>query len=100
MGLSRSGRPPSCRARHDSSFPDYHTTSPNGNRRAPVFLDPQDYRLYLALIRKYSSKYALKILADVLMPNHIHLVAIPQSPTSMAQTLGATHTGYATYFNR
>jgi len=34
------------------------------------------------------------------MPNHIHIIAIPQEQNSMAKTFHVTHMKYAQYFNK
>ncbi len=76
----------------------YHITQ-RGNARQQVFFDPQDYRLYLDLLRDRSDTAGLGILAYCLMPNHVHLIAVPERGDSMAAALGRTHASFARYFN-
>jgi len=33
------------------------------------------------------------------MPNHIHLIAVPEGATAMAQAIGRTYADYARYYN-
>jgi REP element-mobilizing transposase RayT len=33
------------------------------------------------------------------MPNHVHLIAIPERPNAMANALRATHANYARHYN-
>ena len=37
--------------------------------------------------------------AYCLMPNHVHLIAVPQRAEAMASTLGRTHADFARHFN-
>ena len=76
----------------------YHVTQ-RGNGRQNVFQSGTDYRLYLDLLRANCSKFRLELRAFCLMPNHVHLVAVPMRPDSMARTLGRTHADYARHFN-
>lgn len=76
----------------------YHLTQ-RGNGRQQVFFDPQDYRLYLDLLRNYSEDAHLRLWAYCLMPNHVHLIAIPERPEAMASALGRTHADFARHFN-
>lgn len=55
--------------------------------------------LYLSLLREKASEHGLRVLAYCLMSNHIHLVATPERPDSLAQALGRTHCRYAQCLN-
>ena len=76
----------------------YHLTQ-RGNGRQQVFFEPQDYRLYLDLLRNYSEDAHLRLWAYCLMPNHVHLIALPERPEAMASALGRTHADFARHFN-
>jgi putative transposase len=76
----------------------YHITQ-RGNARQIVFSDAQDYRVYLKLLRRYSDEHKLRIWAWCLMPNHVHLLAIPETSTTLACALGSAHREYARYRN-
>lgn len=76
----------------------YHLTQ-RGNGKQRVFFADADYRMYLDLLRRYSTAHSLDVWAYCLMPNHVHLIAVPQRVTSMAKALGRTHAEYAKYFN-
>ena len=76
----------------------YHITQ-RGNARQQVFFDARDYQLYLDLLQDRSKSASLRILAYCLMPNHVHLVAIPERADSMAAVLGRTHADFARHFN-
>ncbi|MBI4893626.1 MAG: transposase [Acidobacteria bacterium] len=64
-----------------------------------VFLSRRDRRVYLDLLRMNASLANVRILAYCLMPNHIHLVAVPEEPEGLAVALRRTHGRYAQYFN-
>ncbi len=76
----------------------YHVTQ-RGNGRQQVFSSNQDYRLYLDLLRRNAEHFRLRIWAYCLMPNHVHFIAVPESPAAMAKALGRTHADYARHFN-
>ena len=70
-----------------------------GNARQQVFFADRDYRLYLDLLRDHCQQERLPIWAYCLMPNHIHLIAVPGSGTAMAQAMGRTSAAFARYYN-
>ena len=70
-----------------------------GVDRQRVFLTDSDRRTYLDCLATHASEARLRILAYCLMGNHIHLVAVPEEPRSLAVALRRTHSRYATYFN-
>ncbi|MBN1825577.1 MAG: transposase [Candidatus Eisenbacteria bacterium] len=77
-----------------------HHVTQRGNRRVAVFADEKDHRLYLDLLQIYSSRNGLDILAYCLMPNHVHLVAVPREPHSLGRALRDTHRLYARKYNK
>jgi len=77
-----------------------HHITQRGNRRENVFFVRSDYRRYLRLLADYSSERGLEILAYCLMPNHVHLVAVPGGADSLASVLKPVHLRYAQHVNR
>ena len=77
----------------------YHVTQ-RGNNRQDLFFVDDDRRAYLDLLAHYSRLFALDLIGYALMSNHLHLVAIPRRPDSLAVALGRTHFRYAQYVNR
>jgi putative transposase len=75
-----------------------HVTQ-RGNGRQQIFFDETDHILYLDLLRGQSADAGLSLWAYCLMPNHVHLVAVPTRPTALAKTLGRTHADFARHFN-
>ncbi len=76
-----------------------HHVTQRGTDRDPVFFTHADRDVYLALLRSSASHANLRILAYCLMPNHIHLVAVPDEPDSLSVALRRTHGRYANYLN-
>lgn len=76
----------------------YHITQ-RGNGQQQVFLDDADCRLYIDLLRHNASKAGLFVWAYCLMPNHVHLIAVPTRPTALSRALGRTHADFARHFN-
>jgi putative transposase len=50
-----------------------------GNNRQPCFLSNQDYKVYLKRLWEYSSQFKVAIHSYVLMTNHVHLLATPET---------------------
>jgi putative transposase len=70
-----------------------------GNNREPTFAAAADYQFYLDVLRKASERHGLRIHAYVLMTNHVHLLATPESPSSLPKTLQSLGRRYVQYFN-
>ncbi len=76
-----------------------HHITQRGNAQQPILAFEADKLVYLALLREYSALHRLSILGYCLMSNHIHLIAIPRTPDSLARTLKHTHGRFASYWN-
>jgi len=61
-----------------------HHVTQRGNRRQPTFFRPEDYPTYLDLMAAACIEHGLEVWAWCLMPNHVHLVAVPGAPESLA----------------
>lgn len=70
-----------------------------GTGRQVVFYTRRDRAVYLRLLKENSQRAGVRILAYCLMPNHIHLVAVPEEEGSLAVALRRTHGRYAQYLN-
>ena len=76
-----------------------HHITQRGNNRQIVFRSDHDRNFYLKTLKAKSGQHSLRVLGYCLMTNHVHLVAIPEHPSSMALALGQTHMIYAQRFN-
>ena len=65
-----------------------------------VFFSNGDYRAYKVFLTRMCQRYHLDIWAFCLMPNHVHLIAVPATPDGLARPLGEAHRQYARMINR
>ncbi|TET42427.1 MAG: transposase, partial [Elusimicrobia bacterium] len=54
----------------------YHVLN-RGNGGREVFNKDQDYQAFTDLIKETKARYAIKIFAYCLMPNHFHIIVVP-----------------------
>lgn len=71
-----------------------HHVTQHGNNREVVFRDMGDYLLYLKLLEKFCTQYQVAVQAWCLMPDHIHLLAIPEQEESLAKAMGSASLVY------
>ena len=76
-----------------------HHITQRGNRRQEVFFCDDDYHAYLELMTTWCKRHEVEILAWCLMPNHVHLIAVPQMETSLARAIGEAHRRYTRMIN-
>ena len=76
-----------------------HHVTQRGTGRQTVFLTRGDRAAYLRLLKENSERAGMRILAYCLMPNHIHLITVPDEEDSLAVGLQRAHGRYAQYFN-
>jgi len=76
----------------------HHITN-RGNHRQTIFFGDEDKRLYLRLLFRYGNRFGLKFWAYCLMPNHVHLIAVPEKPDSMHLTIREAHRKYTIQVN-
>jgi putative transposase len=65
-----------------------------------VFFSEDDYRNYRRILATKARQHDLSIWAYCLMPNHVHLIAVPSCPQGLARPLGEAHRHYALHVNR
>lgn len=78
---------------------DVHMITHRGNRGNTVFLDSGDYDLYLNLLASCARRARTEILAYCLLPDHVHLLAIPSDELGLRATFSETHRRYSAYVN-
>lgn len=76
-----------------------HHLTQRGNRGQQTFFDEKDYQAYVRLLGALKAKVGVEIWAYCLMPNHVHLIAVPRHEWSLAKLLGITHHCYARQVN-
>jgi len=77
-----------------------HHVTQRGNRRQITFFSDQDYKTYLGLLVQQCRKHCVSIWAYCLMPNHVHLVAVPSCEDGLALAIGEAHRRYALRINK
>lgn len=92
----------------------YHLYNRGVNKRR-IFLDKEDYSVFLNLLKRYldvelskdksGREYPwlhekLELLAFCLIPNHFHLLIYLKEAGAMTQLLRGVATSYTTYFNK
>jgi len=76
-----------------------HHVTQRGNRRLPTFFGDEDYHAYLALMAEQCAACGVAIWAWCLMPNHVHLVAVPRTAEALARAIGEAHRRYTRHVN-
>ena len=77
-----------------------HHITQRGNRRQPTFFEDSDYSFYLALLRDRCRKERVEIWAYCLMPNHVHLIVVPETEEGLRSAIGETHRRYTQAVNK
>jgi len=76
-----------------------HHVTQRGNARQFILESDSARLVYLQLLQHACRLHRLSLLGYCLMSNHVHLIAIPQRPDSLAAALKQVHGRYAAYFN-
>jgi putative transposase len=72
-----------------------HHVTQRGNGRQQTFFCEDDYAFYCNLLRIYCAEHKVAIWAWVLMPNHVHLILVPETKDSLRAALSKVHRAYA-----
>jgi putative transposase len=82
------------------SLPGYpHHVIQRGNNRQAIFLGDADRERMLALLQAHSEKHQVAVHAYVLMDNHVHLLATPETSDGLPAMMQAVGRSYVRYFN-
>lgn len=83
------------------TLPGYpHHVIQRGNNRQAIFADPADYETLLALLEEQAGKSQVAVHSYVLMSNHFHLLATPETEQGIPQLMQAVGRRYVRYFNQ
>lgn len=77
-----------------------HHIIQRGLHSRKTFLSDDDYAIYLEIMSDSIRRYGVEILSYCLMPDHVHLVAIPKEKNSLASCLRVAHGRYSKYINQ
>lgn len=76
-----------------------HHITQRGNRRMKTFFCAADYREYLHVMAQWCNRCKVLIWSYCLMPNHVHLIAVPKTEDSLRKAIGEAHRRYTRYIN-
>ena len=76
-----------------------HHVTQRGNRRERTFFEDGDYALYLDLLAHAAEQHGVAIWSYCLMPNHVHIIAVPRDEDGLARTFRHVHRHYTGYVN-
>ena len=76
-----------------------HHITQRGNRRQQTFFCDDDYLAYIELMAEWCRNYRVEIWAWCLMPNHIHLIAVPHTEEALSRAIGEAHRRYTRRIN-
>lgn len=76
-----------------------HHVTQRGNRRQETFFCNEDYQAYIEIMAKWCSRCKVDIWAYCLMPNHVHMIAVPRNGDSLWRAVGETHRRYTLRIN-
>lgn len=64
-----------------------------------TFFAENDYLEYLSLMAEWCNRCKVAIWAYCLMPNHVHLIAVPETEEGLCRAIGEAHRRYTRYVN-
>jgi putative transposase len=76
-----------------------HHVTQRGNRRQKVFFCDDDYRAYRDLVAHWTRFHGVEVWCYCLMPNHVHLLAVPCSKDAFSRAFSQAHRRYTRMVN-
>ncbi len=76
-----------------------HHVTQRGNRRQQTFFGDADYAAYVKLMADWCREEGVDIWGYCLMPNHVHLIAVPRAEESLRRAIGEAHRRYTRSIN-
>ena len=76
-----------------------HHVTQRGNRRQPTFFNKGDYSRYKSLLTEHARASGVAVWAWCLMPNHVHLILVPDTAEGLTNCLRETHRRYTRSVN-
>jgi putative transposase len=72
-----------------------HHVTQRGNGRRQTFFSNKDYALYRDLLQEHAAANGVAVWSWVLMPNHVHMILVPDAEDSLRACLSKVHRAYA-----
>ena len=76
-----------------------HHITQRGSRRQATFFCKEDYLAYIELMAQWCARCGVDVWAYCLMPNHVHLIAVPQTEDGLRRAIGEAHRRYTRHVN-
>ena len=76
-----------------------HHVTQRGNRSQQTFFNDGDYAAYLELMSEWCREEGVEIWSYCLMPNHVHLIAVPKTEDGLRRAIGEAHRRYTRRIN-
>lgn len=76
-----------------------HHATQRGNRRERTFFEDGDYALYCDLLAQAAERNGVEIWSYCLMPNHVHIIAVPRDEDGLGRTFRHVHRHYTGFIN-
>ncbi len=76
-----------------------HHVTQRGNRGEQTFFSDDDYTLYKTLLAEAARNAGAEVWAYCLMPNHAHVVVVPQDEDGLRKTFADAHRRYTRHIN-
>lgn len=76
-----------------------HHVTQRGARKQKTFFSDTDYETYIDILGSIKARLDVAIWAYCLMPNHVHVIAVPGHRDGLAQLFGRAHRRYALEIN-
>jgi len=76
-----------------------HHVTQRGNRRERTFFEDGDYALYLDLLAEGAERAGVEVWSYCLMPNHVHIIAVPRDADGLSRAFRHVHRHYTGYVN-
>jgi putative transposase len=72
-----------------------HHVTQRGNGRQQTFFGDADYAAYRDLLATHCAAHGVAVWSWVLMPNHVHLILVPEHVDALRAALAKVHRAYA-----
>ncbi len=76
-----------------------HNLTQRGNRRQRTFFAQDDYEACIDLVAESCDACGVAVWSYCLMPNHVHLIVVPESADGLRRAVGEAHRRYTRRVN-
>lgn len=77
-----------------------HHVTQRGNRRQRTFFGDEDFQAYLEFLFVSAKAFEFQVWSYCLMPNHVHLLVVPATESSLRDGISQVHQSYTRLVNR